>query len=122
MLNHETPACFAGAPAVTLQPNNQLLKLVSGENLGLSSKSQSLRTPPLGALGGLGKIRHTCLARGERFEDMPVRNQSFRNFELSLSRRTEIVSTPNRVETSNLLALPLGNDADYLGRDLSWLT
>ena len=27
-----------------------------------------------------------------------------------------MVSTPNRVETSNLLALPLGNDADYLGR------
>jgi hypothetical protein len=30
-----------------------------------------------------------------------------------------MVSTPNRVETSNLLALPLGNDAGYLGRDLS---
>ena len=33
-----------------------------------------------------------------------------------------MVSPPNRVETSNLLALPLGNDADYLGRDLFWLT
>ena len=33
-----------------------------------------------------------------------------------------MVSPPNRVETSNLLALPLGNDADHLGRDLSWLT
>ena len=33
-----------------------------------------------------------------------------------------MVSTPNRVETSNLLALPLGNDADHLGRDLSWQT
>lgn len=32
-----------------------------------------------------------------------------------------MVSTPNGVETSNLLALPLGNDADHLGRDLSWL-
>jgi hypothetical protein len=33
-----------------------------------------------------------------------------------------MVSTPNRVETSNLLALPLGNDADHLDRDLPWLT
>jgi hypothetical protein len=33
-----------------------------------------------------------------------------------------MVSTPNRVETSILLPLPLGDDADNLGRDLSWLT
>jgi hypothetical protein len=46
----------------------------------------------------------------------------FRNFDPGQSRRSERVSSLNRVETSTLPTLPVGNDADHLGRDLSWQT
>jgi hypothetical protein len=99
ILNNEAPASFAGASRMALQSNDQLLKFVSGEDLGLSGKSQGLRTPALGALGGRGEICHTCLARGGRFEEVSVRNHSFRSFDLGQSRTTGRVSAPNRVET-----------------------
>jgi hypothetical protein len=66
VLDQETPAGFARASGVALETNHQLLKLVPGENLGLSRKSQSLRTPALRALERMGKVIHTCLALGIR--------------------------------------------------------
>jgi hypothetical protein len=53
---------------------------------------------------------------------MSVRNHSSRNFDPGPNRKTKRLSTPNQVEIFNLQALPVGNDADRLGREPSWRT
>lgn len=64
ILDQKARARLAGSPGVSLKTDHELLKVVAREDPALSSKSQSLFTPALGALGEPGEIRHTCLARG----------------------------------------------------------
>ena len=100
--DQKAPARFTRASGVALETDHQLLKLVSGKDPGLSSKSQSLRTPAQGAFGGLGG-NSSYMPRARGTASRTRRFGTNRSGISILARAEEQKESLRRIESSPLL-------------------